>query len=89
KTYTGERASTSQLYLDVDAAARLALAADPALVLSGAPPQLIDEWQLEATVGWNHVRDQVNRRGVQGQFILTGSAVPDDDANRHTGAGRI
>lgn len=89
KTYTGEQASTSQLYLDVDAAARLALAADPALVLSEAPPQLIDEWQLEATVVWNHVRGEVNRRGAPGQFILTGSAVPDDDANRHTGAGRI
>jgi predicted AAA+ superfamily ATPase len=73
----------------LDPAAREAIRIDPALVLSGAPPQLVDEWQLEATTVWNHVSDAVNRRGVPGQFVLTGSAVPDDDAARHTGAGRI
>lgn len=89
KTFTAERASRSQVYLDVDAAARTALGVDPSLVLDGAPPQLIDEWQLEAGIVWNHVRAEVDRRGAPGQYLLTGSAVPDDDAARHTGAGRI
>ena len=89
KTFTAEQQTASQIYLDVDPAAREAIRIDPALVLSGAAPQLVDEWQLEATRIWNHVRDAVNRRGVTGQFVLTGSAVPHDDAARHTGAGRI
>ena len=38
---------------------------------------------------WNHVRSEVNRRAEPGPFVLTGSAVPDDDTRRHTGAGRI
>lgn len=89
KTYTAEQACNSFVYLDVDTAARAALAVAPGLVLDGDPPQLVDEWQLEATTVWNHVRDRVNRRGLPGQYVLTGSAVPDDDASRHTGAGRI
>ena len=51
-------------------------------------PRLIDEWQLEPAV-WNHVRRAIDRRGAPGQFILTGSAVPAEDAARHTGAGRF
>ncbi|GAB2688829.1 DUF4143 domain-containing protein [Thalassiella azotivora] len=89
KTYSAERACASYTYLDVDPGARTALAVDPSIVLNGAPPQLVDEWQLEATTVWNHVRDQVNRRGLPGQFVLTGSAVPHDDVSRHTGAGRF
>lgn len=89
KTYTAEQASASGVYLDLDRGVIEALRVEPSLVLDGPTPLLIDEWQLEATIVWNHVRDLVNRRGVPGQFILTGSAVPDDDADRHTGAGRI
>jgi predicted AAA+ superfamily ATPase len=58
-------------------------------VISGQRPQLVDKWHLEATIVWNYVRDQVNRRGFPGQFVLTGSAVPDVNAARRTGAGRI
>lgn len=89
KTFTAEQAARSAVFLDTNPAARAALGVDPSLVLNGQPPQLIDEWQLEATPVWNHVRDQVNRRAEPGQFILTGSAVPADDAARHTGAGRF
>jgi len=88
KTETARRAAASEVLLDVDIAARRAIAVDPALVLDGATPRLIDEWQLEPTI-WNHVRRAVDDRGKPGQFILTGSAVPADDATRHTGAGRI
>ncbi len=89
KTFTAEQFTASQVYLDTDQAALDAIGVDPALVLTGAPPQLVDEWQLQATRVWNHVRSEVNRRGEPGQFVLTGSAVPEDDARRHTGAGRF
>jgi predicted AAA+ superfamily ATPase len=74
--------------LDVDVNAQQAVAVDPALVLDGPAPRLLDEWQVEPAI-WNHVRRAVDDRSAPGQFILTGSAVPPDDATRHTGAGRI
>jgi predicted AAA+ superfamily ATPase len=89
KTSTAEQVTKSQVYLDIDEAARAALEVDPALVLTKSTPQLIDEWQINATRVWNWVRTEVNRRGKPGQFVLTGSAVPIDDVRRHTGAGRI
>ena len=65
------------------------LAVDPALVLDGNPPILLDEWQVAPTI-WNAVRRAVDDRSPErGQFILTGSAVPQDDVNRHSGAGRF
>ena len=88
KTETGRRAAASEVLLDVDQAAREALAVDPSFVLKGETPRLIDEWQL-APILWNHVRRAVDERRASNQFILTGSAVPPDDATRHTGAGRI
>ncbi len=72
----------------MDMSARQAIAVDPALVLDGPMPRLIDEWQIEPAI-WNHVRRTVDDRSRAGQFILTGSAVPSDDVMRHTGAGRI
>lgn len=74
--------------LDVDTAARQAISIDPALVLGGKTPRLIDEWQVEPEI-WNHVRRAVDDRAKPGQFILTGSAVPADDVTRHGGAGRL
>jgi predicted AAA+ superfamily ATPase len=88
KTATARRIAASEVLLDVDANARQAIAVDPALVLEGATPRLLDEWQIEPTL-WNHVRRAVDDRSDSGQFILTGSAVPADDITRHTGAGRI
>ncbi len=88
KTETARRVAASEVRLDVDANARQAAEADPTLVLGGAVPRLIDEWQVVPEV-WNHVRRAVDDRGSPGQFLLTGSAVPRDDATRHTGAGRF
>ena len=88
KTATARQIAASEVLLDVDANAREAAAVDPALVLDGATPRLIDEWQLEPAI-WNHVRRAVDDRHAPGQFILAGSAVPPDDITRHTGAGRI
>ncbi|MGQ0679033.1 MAG: ATP-binding protein [Actinomycetota bacterium] len=88
KTATATRAARSSVLLDIDAEARRALAIDPSLVLDGARPRLLDEWQVEPAL-WNQVRRAVDASGAPGQFILTGSAVPPEDANRHTGAGRF
>lgn len=89
KTFAAEQITNSAVYLDRDDNALAALQVDPSLVLNGATPQLIDEWQLEDTRVWNYVRSEVGRRGEPGQFVLTGSSVPADDARRHTGAGRF
>jgi len=88
KTATARQKASSEVLLDVDAAARHAMDIDPGLLLTGPTPRLIDEWQVEPAI-WNHVRRSVDDRGSPGQFILTGSAVPADDITRHTGAGRI
>lgn len=59
------------------------------LLLRGATPRLIDEWQI-APKFWDAIRNEVDKRGEDGQFMLTGSAVP---ANReeifHSGTGRF
>lgn len=69
-------------------------------LLAGATPRLIDEWQI-APQFWDAVRNEVDKREDDGQFILTGSAVPpkpkkDENGNlieeeqiHHTGTGRI
>ena len=88
KTETARHQAASEVLLDIDENARQAMAVEPELVLAGATPRLIDEWQVEPAI-WNHVRRAVDARRTRGQFILTGSAVPADDVTRHTGAGRI
>lgn len=58
-------------------------------LLQGATPRLLDEWQLSPNL-WDAVRNEVDRRNEDGQFILTGSAVPPDTAEIfHTGTGRM
>ena len=88
KTMTARQAAASEVLLDVDEKARTAISIDPTLVLDGATPRLIDEWQIEPVI-WNHIRRTVDDRARPGQFILTGSAVPADDVTRHAGAGRL
>ena len=60
----------------------------PDTLLEGDVPRLIDEWQT-IPILWDGVRFEVDRRKGPGQFILTGSAVPADNATMHTGTGRI
>jgi predicted AAA+ superfamily ATPase len=88
KTETARRQAASEVLLDIDAAAREAAELDARLILDGATPRLLDEWQLVPAI-WNHVRRAVDARHAAGQFILTGSASPADEATRHTGAGRF
>ena len=59
------------------------------LLLRGETPRLIDEWQI-APKFWDAVRNEVDKRDEDGQFILTGSAVPPSyDEIFHTGTGRF
>lgn len=61
----------------------------PNTLLKGETPRLIDEWQISPNL-WNAVRYEVDNRDEFGQFILTGSAVPNGfDDSMHTGTGRI
>ena len=61
---------------------------NPALILDGKAPRLIDEWQ-EVPQIWDAVRHRVDQVMEKGQFILTGSATPNHKGILHSGAGRI
>lgn len=58
-------------------------------IIQGSVPRLIDEWQLAPRL-WDKVRNEIDRRSLFGQFILTGSSVsPGREKIMHTGTGRI
>jgi predicted AAA+ superfamily ATPase len=61
---------------------------DISLLLEGAPPRLIDEWQVIRQI-WNAVRTDIDERNKPGLYILTGSTTPTDDKSLHTGIGRM
>lgn len=64
---------------------------DSDTALSGDAPMLIDEWQTVPKL-WDAVRCAVDERQKMGQFILTGSAVPNKEAEsqrEHSGTGRF
>jgi hypothetical protein len=89
KTQTALRAAKSAVRLDRDPAARRAGELNPALLLEGERPRLIDEWQLVKDV-WNEVRGDVDDHPEEaGRYILAGSAVPSDNETRHTGSLRF
>ena len=59
------------------------------LLLQGKTPRLIDEWQVVPKF-WDAVRNEVDKRSEDGQFILTGSSVPQSfEKIFHTGTGRF
>ncbi|MDO4792076.1 MAG: DUF4143 domain-containing protein [Buchananella hordeovulneris] len=89
KTETALQKARSVVWLDRDLNAQQLAKAAPEVLLQGEVPLLLDEWQLAPQL-WNEVRFQVDKRSPEkGQFILTGSSTPDDDARRHSGAGRF
>lgn len=92
KTTTAEQVAKSILYMDEPdkKEQNIGMAElSPKLLLSGATPRLIDEWQIAPKL-WDAIRFEVDHRGGLGQFILTGSAVPGDTEEiTHSGTGRF
>ena len=92
KTTTAEQIAKSILYMaNPDSKEQNMMLADisPSLLLEGAVPRLIDEWQIAPKI-WDAVRFEVDHRKEEGQFILTGSSVPTDKSLiTHTGTGRF
>jgi predicted AAA+ superfamily ATPase len=88
KTSTGLRFARSSIRLDASPSAAALADLDPASLLQGDVPRLIDEWQLAPNL-WNVIRHEIDDRQAKGQFILSGSATPPDDIRRHSGAGRL
>lgn len=92
KTTTAEQISNSILYMakPEDKSQNLILAdINPSLLLEGNTPRLIDEWKIAPKI-WDAIRFEINHRGLEGQFILTGSAVPANmEEVTHTGTGRF
>ncbi|MDR0518824.1 MAG: DUF4143 domain-containing protein [Clostridiales Family XIII bacterium] len=88
KTETAKQQAKSLVHLDTDNNARLRMEIEPESVLVGETPRLIDEWQEYPQI-WNYVRRAVDDRKAKGQFILTGSANPEERAKLHSGAARF
>ena len=60
----------------------------PSLFLDHERPLMVDEWQMYPVV-WDAIRNDVDKTGRFGQFIITGSARPADKMVMHSGTGRI
>ena len=92
KTTTAEQLAASILYMDDPEKKEQNISmseVSPKRLLKGATPRLIDEWQLAPKL-WDAIRFEVDHRGVLGQFVLTGSAVPADTKEiTHSGTGRF
>lgn len=94
KTTTAEEIAASKIMLartDVKNSFKSLLEIDIDAALDGEAPMLIDEWQTVPKL-WDAVRYTVDHRRKMGQFILTGSAVPDKEAEKervHSGTGRF
>ena len=91
KTTTAEQQAASVVQLqDPDRRMQydMIIKTQPSIMLEGNTPRLIDEWQVYPVL-WDSVRTMVDRRGLPGQFILTGSNSIKRDEISHSGTGRI
>ena len=88
KSETASAHSVSSVRLDTNPQLRELAQLVPERVLEGSTPRVVDEWQLAPEL-WNTARSIIDQRGSSGQFIFTGSAVPQDDITRHSGVGRF
>lgn len=92
KTTTAEQIARSVLYMSETGKAeqyRQLAKINPALLLKGDRPRLIDEWQVAPTL-WDGIRFEADHSPGLGLFILTGSSVPADMSEViHSGTGRI
>ena len=92
KTTTAEQKASSVIYLDDPTNQKTyqqVAEINIKNLLQGDTPRLMDEWQLIPRL-WDAVRFEVDHRKSEGQFILTGSAVPIiTDEIKHSGTGRF
>ena len=92
KTTTAEQQAKSVLYMaDPDNQNNYLEMEDLRIkmLLKGDNPRLIDEWQIVPQI-WDAIRFEVDHRREEGQFILTGSAVPaSTEKIHHSGIGRF
>jgi len=88
KTESAKQLAKSVLNVDRDEQVPALIDTTPGRLLLGETPRLIDEWQVQPKL-WNYVRHEVDDRNKNGQFILTGSANPEESAKMHSGAGRF
>jgi predicted AAA+ superfamily ATPase len=91
KTWTALNHANSVVYLldpENSYANRESARLNPASILEGESPLLIDEWQ-EVPGIWDAVRFASDRTRKKGLFLLTGSVTPKRDTYTHSGAGRI
>lgn len=91
KSTTGRRHVKSVVeFQDVDMKASYDMINNtrPSLFLDHERPLMIDEWRMYPVV-WDAIRNDVDKTGRFGQFIITGSARPADKMVMHSGTGRI
>ena len=88
KTMSAKQFSASVISFDKDEQVPLLMDTAPQRILVGETPRLIDEWQEYPKI-WNYVRHEVDERNQTSQFILTGSANPEESIKMHSGAGRF
>jgi len=88
KTESAKQLANSVLQVDRDPNISMIFDMAPQRLLLGDTPRLIDEWQVLPKL-WDYIRHEVDDRKLNGQFILTGSANPNEDAKMHSGAGRF
>ena len=88
KTESATQIARSVLKMDQDPQVSALMSVAPKRLLVGETPRLIDEWQVQPEI-WNYVRHEVDDRKQEAQFILTGSANPQQEVKAHSGAGRF
>ena len=80
KTTTAEQQAKSIIYMDDPVKQeqyKQMAQTNIRFLLEGETPRLIDEWQ-HVPQFWDAIRFEVDHRDDDGQFMLTGSAVPAD-----------
>ena len=88
KTESAKQFASSILNVDQDEQVPVLMETSPQRLLLGKTPRLIDEWQ-EYPKLWNYIRHEIDNRKQTSQFILTGSANPEESIKMHSGAGRF
>lgn len=88
KTESAKQLANSVLNVDRDEQVQMLIDTAPNRLLLGKTPRLIDEWQVQPKL-WDYIRHEIDDRKKNAQFILTGSANPEESVKMHSGAGRF